>query len=606
MPRKTATKKTGASARPKAKVVNNRSGSSSLGIFRSKFGALVVAILFMAIGAGTIGWVKAATTTHSLWATSTVPKTISDSDSQSVELGTKFRAKYSGKVTAMRFYKGPLNTGKHVGNLWTSDGRKLASVTFKNETASGWQTANFATPVDVSANTTYVISYFAPKGHYAVNENYFKSDRVNGPLTAPKGSNGVYVYSGQSAFPRQTYHNSNYWVDVVYSTSRFSPTPKPVAPSDLKATVTGTSVTLKWTASPSTGVTKHEVLRDGQVIGWGSPVSNFTDTGLAKGKTYSYQVRAVDSTGQVSDLSNAAKATIASDPAPTPTPTPTPVPTPTPTPTPTPNPNAGWPGPNTTGPNNSLMPETEKKQLTAYSGPCTITASNTVIDSKIVNCRLSIGNNAQNVVIKNSQLNGGVYNDLDLPTPGSVTVSDSEIDGKTTSQGAVTFVNFTLIRSNIRGGQHNILCAWNCKVYDSWLHDPYLPSNDDWHNNTFISNGGHDMEIVRNTLSCNTPNNSAGGGCSSHLSLFGDFATNSRILIDGNLFVAGGGASWCTYGGTSGKPYNADNVVYRNNVFQRGSNGRCAYGGAVTDFSLSRPGNKWENNKWDDGSVLNP
>ena len=32
------------------------------------------------------------------------------------------------------------------------------------------------------------------------------------------GGNGVYLYTGTSAFPNQTFSATNYWVDVVFST----------------------------------------------------------------------------------------------------------------------------------------------------------------------------------------------------------------------------------------------------------------------------------------------------------------------------------------------------------------------------------------------------
>ena len=101
--------------------------------------------------------------------------------------------------------------------------RKLASVTFAGESPSGWQEATFATPVSVSANTTYVVSYYAPAGHYSVSENYFTSATTRGPLTALQNSaaepNGVYRYGSTSGFPTTGYNSSNYWVDVVLTTS---------------------------------------------------------------------------------------------------------------------------------------------------------------------------------------------------------------------------------------------------------------------------------------------------------------------------------------------------------------------------------------------------
>ena len=40
-------------------------------------------------------------------------------DGSAVELGVKFRSDVDGSVTGVRFYKGPQNTGTHVGHLWT-------------------------------------------------------------------------------------------------------------------------------------------------------------------------------------------------------------------------------------------------------------------------------------------------------------------------------------------------------------------------------------------------------------------------------------------------------------------------------------------------------
>ena len=67
--------------------------------------------------------------------------------------GVKFTASVNGVVTGVRFYKAAANTGAHVGSLWSSSGTLLASGTFTNETASGWQTLTFSSPVTVTAGT---------------------------------------------------------------------------------------------------------------------------------------------------------------------------------------------------------------------------------------------------------------------------------------------------------------------------------------------------------------------------------------------------------------------------------------------------------------------
>ncbi|HKA28556.1 MAG TPA: DUF4082 domain-containing protein, partial [Candidatus Binatia bacterium] len=97
-----------------------------------------------------------------IWPSNPIPAIVDGGDPGAVELGVKFRSDVAGTITGIRFYKSAANTGTHVGNLWTTAGAKLGTVTFTGETASGWQQMNFATPVAIQANTVYVASYFAP------------------------------------------------------------------------------------------------------------------------------------------------------------------------------------------------------------------------------------------------------------------------------------------------------------------------------------------------------------------------------------------------------------------------------------------------------------
>jgi hypothetical protein len=164
------------------------------------------------------------TGTATIWADTAVPTTPMESDFDPVEVGVKFRSTTAGYVTGIRFYEGYGAYGTHVGHLWSAGGTQLASVTFENESGTGWQTAYFSSPVAISANTTYVISYYAPVGRYAVDENYFSSSGVTtGPLTAlasgVDGNNGVYVYGSGGGFPNQSYNSGNYWVDPIFSTA---------------------------------------------------------------------------------------------------------------------------------------------------------------------------------------------------------------------------------------------------------------------------------------------------------------------------------------------------------------------------------------------------
>ena len=103
------------------------------------------------------------------------PATINSADAHSVDVGVKFTSEVAGSVTGIRFYKASVNTGAHIGSLWTATGTLLAEAPFTNETASGWQQVNFHTPVAIAANTTYVASYLAPKGDYSDTSSGFAS-----------------------------------------------------------------------------------------------------------------------------------------------------------------------------------------------------------------------------------------------------------------------------------------------------------------------------------------------------------------------------------------------------------------------------------------------
>ena len=120
----------------------------------------------------------------SLWSDAAAPGTASAADSNAVEIGVKFTAEVNGVVRGVRFFKGAEKVGTHVAHLWMSNGTQLASATFTEETDSGWQQVNFATPVAVSANTVYVASYHAPAGRYAADNNYFAAGVDNPPLHA--------------------------------------------------------------------------------------------------------------------------------------------------------------------------------------------------------------------------------------------------------------------------------------------------------------------------------------------------------------------------------------------------------------------------------------
>ena len=159
------------------------------------------------------------------------PATGASTDTSAVEVGTAFTPTKSGRVTGIRFFKGTGNTGTHRGSLWTSTGTRLAQVTFVGETATGWQTAALSSPVQVTAGTTYVVSYHAPNGRYAATSNFFTAPFTSGDLTAPAGANGRYLY-GSGGFPTYSWQSANYWVDVVFEADPLAVTVASRTPAD--------------------------------------------------------------------------------------------------------------------------------------------------------------------------------------------------------------------------------------------------------------------------------------------------------------------------------------------------------------------------------------
>ncbi|MBE2225429.1 MAG: DUF4082 domain-containing protein, partial [Anaerolineae bacterium] len=209
----------------------------------------------------------------SIWDGSVTPARASENDPNPVELGVKFQSDIDGYITGIRFYKGGSNTGSHIGNLWDMSGQLLATATFVNETASGWQQVNFATPVAVNANTTYVASYHTEAGYYAVDSNYFSVNGVNNaPLRAlangVEGGNGVYEY-GPTQFPSSSFSASNYWVDVVFATEIIPDTESPVVnitnPID-GATIAG-AVNINASVTDNVGVVGVQFTLDGVNLG---------------------------------------------------------------------------------------------------------------------------------------------------------------------------------------------------------------------------------------------------------------------------------------------------------------------------------------------------
>ena len=249
----------------------------------------------------------------SLWGGSVTPGAVDSKDGSAIEVGVKFTTDTFGTVSGIRFFKATANTGTHVGNLWTATGQLLGRVTFTGETASGWQQALFAQPIAISPGATYVVSYFAPVGHYSQDEAYM----YNAPAPEPDGNdsldspplhalrstasnpNGLFAYISSTTFPNNSFNGENYWVDLV-----FSPSPAPGQVTNVVATAGNASAGVSWSAASTGATTTYTITpyvgttpQATSTVTGNPPATSTVITGLTNGTSYIFTVTASNPNG---------------------------------------------------------------------------------------------------------------------------------------------------------------------------------------------------------------------------------------------------------------------------------------------------------------------
>ncbi|MBX6383685.1 MAG: DUF4082 domain-containing protein [Microbispora sp.] len=185
-------------------------------------------------------------------------------DRAPLELGTRFTAAKDGWVTGVRFYKARGEKGRHTGSLWDSKGTRLATVTFKSESRSGWQEARFDEAVPVKAGKVYTISYHSEHGTYVGRPS--SAPLRSGPLSTAPHRVGVYAY-GPSRFPKQwNPKNYNYYVGPIYRWLERRPVPAThpsAGPSDEVAGSTPVPSVSLPSPEPSTELSSEPVTEPG-------------------------------------------------------------------------------------------------------------------------------------------------------------------------------------------------------------------------------------------------------------------------------------------------------------------------------------------------------
>jgi hypothetical protein len=269
--------------------------------------ALVLAAIFLGPAAFSAAATEALLTTQT-------PQllNVSNGSTKNYELGTKFTSGVTGHISAIRFWKGSRETGTHIGHIWNAAGQLIASVTFVNETSSGWQQQSLVSPLAVNAKTVYVVTVNTGNTYYVATSNGFANKIVNHDLSSVLGNNGVYGPPGH--FPIYTWQATNYFRDVIFSPTSSSGLAANPATVNLGNVNVGSnsSQTLTLTNTASSSITISKVATTGtgfSASGIAVPLS------LAPGKQASVKVSFAATsmgiaTGSMAVTSNASNPTL--------------------------------------------------------------------------------------------------------------------------------------------------------------------------------------------------------------------------------------------------------------------------------------------------------
>ncbi len=174
-----------------------------------------------------------------------IPNELEFNDTRPITVGVKFKSSKDGYISGVRFFRDKASNRAYSVALWTAEGQLLAEGNFIPgegiSPAKTWIEIPFTknrgttkTEVRISANTTYIASYYCLSGGYVAKneglENDIVGNTLSGSITALGGlnnnGNGVFKYATPNPtsprvllneFPNESFRNTNYYVDVLYS-----------------------------------------------------------------------------------------------------------------------------------------------------------------------------------------------------------------------------------------------------------------------------------------------------------------------------------------------------------------------------------------------------
>lgn len=140
-------------------------------------------------------------------------------------LGQIFNPSVDGSITGIQFYRTSGMGMTHSGALYDSFGNLMAQVSFMNIT-TGWMSATFSNPVQVNANTQYVMAVLFADGIYLQQDGF--SGLTNQDLVM--GVNSAVWHSGSSlTYPTTGHLSYSFAIDVMFEPGDPPPPPIPLA-----------------------------------------------------------------------------------------------------------------------------------------------------------------------------------------------------------------------------------------------------------------------------------------------------------------------------------------------------------------------------------------
>ncbi|BCH20829.1 right-handed parallel beta-helix repeat-containing protein [Mesorhizobium sp. L-8-3] len=199
-------------------------------------------------------------------------------------------------------------------------------------------------------------------------------------------------------------------------------------------------------------------------------------------------------------------------------------------------------------------------QLTVYTGPMTITEDGTVIDGKIINGTLRVL--ADNVVIKNSQVNFGGMWGVDAEGAKNITIQDSDFVGPGYSgdSNAAILGSGNFLRNDISKAENGIvLTGGSSVVKGNYIHDLQDGSSDPHYDGISVQGGQNGVLIEDNTVFARDTSN---------IFIKNDFGPISDVRVNNNYLAGDPGIMIYVDGRASGGPITGVSIT--NNYMEKG------------------------------------